>query len=158
IAGMAFTAGSADGTNSTARFNSPADVAMDTAGNLYVADRNNHTIRKITPRGKVTTLAGLAGTYGSADGTPTAPPFYSPAGVAVDNSGNVYVADLNNNTIRKITPGGVVTTLAGLAGSYGSADGTGSEARFDSPTGIAVDDAGNLYVTDQWNNTIRKVT
>ena len=96
----------------------------------------------------VTTLAGLAGNPGSADGTGSAARFYFPSGVAVDGAGNVYVADAGNHTIRKVTPAGVVTTLAGLAGSHGSADGTGSAARFYYPTGVAVDGAGNVYVAD----------
>ena len=131
---------------------------MDSAGNVYVADSANNTIRKVTPAGVVTTLAGLAGSCGSADGTGSAARFYCPAGVAVDSAGNVYVADMHNNTIRKVTPAGVVTTLAGLAGSPGSADGTGSAARFNDPYGVAVDSAGNVYVADTGNNTIRKVT
>ena len=96
----------------------------------------------------VTTLAGLAGSAGSADGTGSAARFNDPVGVAVDSAGNVYVADTDNHTIRKVTPAGVVTTLAGLAGSSGSADGTGSAARFNDPYGVAVDSAGNVYVAD----------
>src|SRR5207249_253597 len=118
-----------------------------------VADYLNNTIRKVTPGGVVTTLAGLAGTGGSADGTGTAARFNDPYGVAVDGSGNVYVADSDNNVIRKITPAGLVTTLAGLAGSYGSSDGTGSAARFNSPYGVAVDGLGNVYVADTENYT-----
>ena len=131
-------------------------MAVDSAGNVYVADSNNVTIRKITPGGVVSTLAGLAGQYGSADGTGSAARFNNPNGVAVDSAGNVYVADTCNYTIRKITPGGVVSTLAGLAGNRGSADGTGSAARFFSPQGVAVDSAGNVYVADTGNHTIRK--
>src|ERR1019366_7810554 len=104
------------------------------------------------------TLAGLAGNYGSADGTGSAARFYYPSGVALDSAGNVYVADFANDTIRKVTPAGVVNTLAGLAGSPGSADGTGSAARFNQPPGVAVDSAGNVYVADVYNSTIRKVT
>src|SRR5437867_67532 len=125
LAGIA-GAGSADGTGSAARFNFPGCAAVDGSGNVYVADAANQTIRKITPSGVVTTLAGLAGSSGSADGTGSAARFNLPFGVAVDGSGSVYVADTYNHTIRQITPGGVVTTLAGLAGSSGSADGTGS--------------------------------
>ena len=130
LAGRAGSAGSADGTGSAARFYYPRGVAVDSAGNVYVADTGNHTIRKVTPAGVVTTLAGLAGSSGSADGTGSAARFNYPPGVAVDSAGNVYVADTGNHTIRKVTPAGVVTTLAGLAGSSGSADGTGSAARF----------------------------
>ncbi|MEK7675951.1 MAG: chitobiase/beta-hexosaminidase C-terminal domain-containing protein, partial [Verrucomicrobiota bacterium] len=126
------------------------------AGNVYVADTDNHTIRKVTPVGVVTTLAGLARSSGSADGTGSAARFYGPRGVAVDSAGNVYVVDTDNHTIRKVTPAGVVTTLAGLAGSQGSADGTGSAARFPGPDGVAVDRAGNVYVADAGNNRILK--
>ncbi len=120
-----------------------------------MADYNNHTIRKVTPGGVVTTLAGLAGWSGSADGTGSAARFFYPAGVATDSAGNVYVADSLNYTIRKVTPGRVVGTLAGLAGSEGSADGTGSAARFSYPMGVATDSAGNVYVADYYNHTIR---
>ncbi|HEX7706254.1 MAG TPA: NHL repeat-containing protein, partial [Thermoanaerobaculia bacterium] len=158
LAGLAGTSGSADGSGSGARFNGPISVATDGSGNVYVADPFNQTIRKVTPAGVVTTLAGLTGTVGSADGTKSAARFSYPAGVATDGSGNVYVADQQNHTIRKITSAGVVTTLAGLAGSFGSADGTGSVARFDSPTGVATDGNGNVYVADPQNHTIRKIT
>ena len=158
LAGLAFSVGSADGTGSAGRFNGPIGVAVDSAGNVYVADSGNFTIRKITPSGVVSTLAGLAGSIGSADGTGNAARFFYPEGVAVDNAGNVYVADLNNHTIRKITPSGVVSTLAGLAGVVGSDDGTGSAARFYYPQGPAVDSAGNVYVADSNNHTIRKIT
>ncbi|MGA2867488.1 MAG: NHL repeat-containing protein [Verrucomicrobiota bacterium] len=158
LAGLAGTQGHADGTASAARFSHPEGVAVDGEGNVYVADCYNHTIRKVTPGGVATTLAGLAGSQGSADGTGSAAGFNYPGGVAVDSAGNVYVADTGNSTVRKVTPAGVVTTLAGQAGSYGSADGTGSAARFDSPCGVAVDSAGNVFVADAWNHTIRKVT
>jgi uncharacterized protein YjiK len=159
LAGMASTAGSIDGTNSTSRFNNPQGVAADTAGNVYVADTGNNTIRKITPAGVVTTLAGSPGKSGSADGVGGAASFNGPLGVAVDDAGNIYVADSYNDTIRKITPTGLVTTLAGCATCpTGSADGMGSAARFDNPNGIGVDGNGNIYVADEYNNTIRKVT
>ena len=156
IAGLA-SPGSRDGIGSAASFNVPSGVALDSVGNVYVADQNNGTIRKITPTGSVSTLAGLAGNFGSDDGEGDAARFYSPSGVAVDGSGNVYVADQNNHTIRKITPTGFVSTLAGLAGNPGNDDGEGDAARFNSPFGVAVDGSGNVYVADTYNSTIRKI-
>ena len=158
LAGSAGSPGSTDGTGSAARFNGPRGVALDSADNVYVADFNGSTIRKITSTGVVTTLAGSAGSPGSADGTGTAARFSGPHGVTVDSAGNIYVADLGNATIRKITSGGVVTTLAGTAGVTGSADGTGAAAKFFNPAGIAMDGAGVLYVSDRDNHTIRKIT
>jgi len=158
VAGTAEYYGSADGTGTAASFSEPTGIAVDASGNLYVADTYNSTIRKITSAGVVSTVAGTAGNYGSSDGTGSAASFSEPVGIAVDASGNLYVADAGNNTIRKITSAGVVSTLAGTAGNYGSADGAGTAASFDSPEGIAVDASGNLYVADAGNNTIRKIT
>ena len=158
LAGLAGHTGSADGVGSAARFNSPSGVALDTNGNVYVSDRFNHTVRKITPAAAVSTLAGLAGSTGSDDGRGSDARFYFPSSVAVDTNGYVYVADRSNDTVRKITPGGVVNTLAGLAGILGSDDGAGSAARFNLPSGVAVDTGGNVYVADSRNNTIRKIT
>jgi len=158
IAGNYLSAGSTDGTGTTARFTNPLGVAVDRSGNVYVADTGNHTIRKITSDGLVTIFAGNAGMPGSTDNTGTAARFNIPVGIALDRSGNLYLADENNHTIRKITADGVVTTFAGSAGNSGSADGAGSVARFYYPAGIAVDDSGNVYVGDQGNHTIRKIT
>ncbi|MDD3147617.1 MAG: hypothetical protein PHD82_09970, partial [Candidatus Riflebacteria bacterium] len=158
LAGSPGSSGSNDGTGSAARFYLPCGIAVDSMGNIYVADMNNHTIRKVTPIGEVTTLAGTAGISGITDGTGSAARFNRPASVGVDSAGNVYVADMENHTIRKITPGGVVTTLAGTAGAMGSNDGTGSVARFKQPQGLAVDSAGNIFVCDTDNATIRQVT
>lgn len=146
---------SADGTGSAAQFSMPRGVAVDSAGTVYVADSSNHTIRKITAAGVVTTLAGTAGTAGTIDSTPVR--FSEPFGVAVDSAGVVYVADTNNNAIRKITSDGTVTTLAGGKG-MGSSDGTGSAAKFSEPHGLVLDSSGNIYVTDYMNHTVRKVT
>ncbi len=150
------TAGSADGTGSSAQFNYPTGVAVDSSGTVYVGDRTNNRIRKITAAGVVTTLAG-SGTAGPADGTGSAAQFNQPNSVAVDSSGTVYVGDLYNQRIRKITTAGVVTTLAG-SGTAGSADGTGSSAQFNFPNGVFVDSMGIVYVTDWTGNRIRKVT
>ena len=158
FAGTARVKGSADGAGAAARFNSPAALAADGAGNIYVADSRNNTIRKITPGGMVTTLAGRAGASGATDGIAEAARFDSPSGVATDGAGNVYVADSSNHAIRKITPAGVVTTLAGTAGAMGSSDGAGAAARFTGPVGVAIDGTGNLYVADSENYTIRKIT
>jgi streptogramin lyase len=159
LAGLAANPGSTDGAGNTARFDTPSGVTRDSVGNLYVADTGNDTIRKITPAGVVSTFAGLAGSAGSDDGTSSSARFNLPSGVIVDGAGNLYVADTGNDTIRKITPAGVVTTLAGLAGSAGSDDGKGSAARFRNPTSVTVDDdRGNVYVADSGNQTIRKIT
>ncbi len=158
LAGLAGVSGSDDGNGSSALFYHPSGVAVDLAGNVYVADNQNSTIRKITPLGDVTTLAGLAGVIGSDDGFGSAARFHKACDVAVDLQGYVYVADFLNDTIRKISPAGEVTTFAGLAGVGGNVDGLGSAARFNWPTGVAVDGAGMLYVADHNNGTIRKIT
>ena len=143
-----------DGTGTAAQFNRPNGVAVDSSGNVYVADTWNNRIRKISPAGVVTTLAGSS--YGYMDGPGAAAKFLNPEGVAVDSSGNVYVADDGNNRIRKISPAVVVTTLAGS--SYGYMDGPGTAAKFNNPTGVAVDSSGNVYVADYSNNRIRKIS
>ena len=150
------SAGSSNGTGTSASFNQPLGTAVDAPGNIYVADAANELIRKITPAGVVSTFAGT-GSSGAVNGTGTAASFYHPVGMCVDAAGNIYVADENNNMIRKISPAGVVTTLAG-SGSQGSADGTGTAASFYNPCGVAVDAAGNVYVGDNSNNKIRKIT
>jgi len=158
LAGLANVAGAADGVGSAARFAAPSGIAVDSGGNLYVADRDTHIIRKISAAGAVTTLAGTGGSAGSTDGSGAAARFNSPVAVAVDASGNVYVADLGNYTIRKITPAGLVSTIAGSPGQTGAADGAGANARFNGPEGLAVDPAGNLYVADTAGSSIRKIS
>lgn len=138
-------AGNTDGTTN-ATFDSPAGVAMDSAGNLYVADDGNNEIREVTSAGVVSTFAGAGGTT-----------FNGPVGVALDSGGNVYVADENNNEIEKITPAGAVSVFAGST-APGNLDGTGTAARFHGPKGVAVDSLGNVWVADANNNEIRKIT
>jgi sugar lactone lactonase YvrE len=152
FAGNAY--GYADGVGMSAQFLNPSGIALDKQENLYVADQYNHRIRKITPTGIVTTLAGS--TLGSADGTGTGAQFYRPVGVVVDPNGNVFVGDLFNHKIRKITPSGRVTTIAGT--TYGFADGDGSSAKFAFPAGLALDRAGNVYIADTENHRIRKIS
>ncbi len=189
-----------DGTGTNARFNNPVDIAIDTADNLYVTDAANNRIRKITPAGVVSSFGTIAsynrpwgiaidasgsvyvsensgqrirkinaagtvvtifagdpnGNSGTTNGTGIAARFSLPAGLTFDSAGNLYVADSGNHRIRKITPAGVVSTFAGSG--YGYADGTGTAARFNSPRGLTIDTADNLYVTDTNNSRIRKVT
>jgi serine/threonine protein kinase/streptogramin lyase len=159
LAGVARSQGSADGKGAKARFWAPFGIAVDAAGTVYVADTANNTIRKITPDGAVSTLAGLAAHPGTSDGNGSKARFRNPWGVAVDNTdGDVFVADMSNNAIRRITPAGDVYTFAGMAGMAGSTDGFGNDARFDNPFAVAVDGAGDVYVSDSANNAIRKIT
>lgn len=158
VAGLAGHAGSDDGLLGNARFRNPWNVAVDKTGNVFVADMSNNTIRKIARDDRVTTLAGQPGKSGSADGPGNEALFNDPFAVAVDSAGNVYVSDSGNNTVRKITSGGVVTTLAGLPGHTGDADGNGNDARFSNPQGLVVDTAGNIYVADTGNSLVRKIT
>lgn len=144
--------GHADATGEAALFSKPTGLAMDGAGNLYVADYGSHRIRKITPEAVVTTVAGT-GVSGGTDGSASVAQFANPRCVAVDAQGNVYVGETYR--IRKITPGGSVSTLAG--GSQGYADGTGTAAKFDSVADLTLDNQGFLYVADYYNNMIRKV-
>ena len=167
LAGNAEEADSADGNGTAARFREPVGVAVDGKGNLYVADSKNHTIRKVSAAGFVTTLAGRVsapdpyqlhlsrhkthhrpGGAGHTDGTGSAARFDNPSGVAVGRAGNLYVADTDNATNRKVSPDGVVTTLAGSARRTGYADGQGCAARLMFPYGVAVDTTSNLYVAD----------
>jgi hypothetical protein len=158
IAGSVGGAGSANGVGASARFDQPYGVAVETNGTVYVADTYNYTIRQITSLGAVSTIAGVAGSPGSSDGTNNTARFDAPFGIAVDNAGNLFVSDSGNRTIRKITPTEVVTTIAGTAGSIGTNDGVGAAARFSFPRGMAFDGASNLFVADALNYTIREIT
>ncbi len=148
--------GYADGSAASASFSSPAGLVMDASGNLFVADRGNNVIRKITPAGVVGTFAGN-GAAGLSNGTGTAATFNGCSGITTDMAGNFYVADQYNNTIRKITPAGVVSTLAGNL-NQGNANGTGTAATFNQPFGLAVDGTGTVFVADEFNHLIRKIT
>ncbi len=145
--------GSAGGSSTLAQFRNPLGVAVDGEDSVYVADTGNHTIRKID-NGVVTTLAGLPGSAGSADGYGAAARFNAPAAIVVDARGNLYVCDTGNHTIRKVSPSGLVTTVAGLAGRPGDSDGIGPGARLSSPSGIAIDSNGALYIADTGNHRI----
>jgi sugar lactone lactonase YvrE len=158
LAGLAGCPGSADGTGGAARFHHPLGLALDAAGCLYVADWCNNTIRKVTPTGIVTTLAGSPGHRGTADGAGSAARFFYPQGIALDRESNIYVADSGNDAIRKVTPSGVVTTFAGTCGGGGLADGAGDAAEFYNPRALAIDGKGNLYVADRGNGAVRKIT
>jgi streptogramin lyase len=173
IVGTAGKEGSVDGTNADALLNHPHGIAVDNKGDIYVADTFNNTIRKVRHIGSnwvVTTIAGRVGVFGSIDGTNLNAEFNNPGGITLDRRGNLYVTDVQNNTIRKLTPMGsnwIVTTIAGFAGrirdgrvlreAYGSANGTNSNARFFAPFGIAADSQGDLYVADYENSAIRKI-
>lgn len=149
--------GFADGKGRAAFFNAPFGIAVDAVGNLYVADRGNHRIRKITPDGDVTTLAG-SGEIGATDGAGNLASFNMPSGLALDSDGNLFVTDTENQLLRKITPAGVVSTLAGKPGVAGKKNGIGAAARFNKPFGVTVDAGGNLYVADSQGHVIRKIT
>jgi gliding motility-associated-like protein len=146
-----------DGAGTGAEFNTPLGLTIDASGNLYVADELNERIRKITPGGVVTTVAGN-GSRQSADGGAAAAAFSDPSGLVFDNAGNLYITDAGSSRIREISAAGVVTTLAGSGTSTGSADGPGNVATFNGPYGITIDKAGNLFVSDRFNNEIRKIT
>ena len=169
IAGTAGSiSGELNGTNTAAQFNTPSGIAVDAAGNLYVADTGNNAIRIIRPVGTnwvTTTIAGIAGifTYGSNDGTNGAAQFNYPAGITVDPAGNLFVADSGNGTIRKIVPQGtnwVTTTIAGTAPYLGYADGTNGNAQFDfaNNSGLAVDATDNIFLADTENGVIREIS
>lgn len=147
--------GKSDGGGAYASFNHPDGIAVDSQGNVYVADTGNDEIREIIAGGAVITLAG-SGAPGEANGVGVAASFDHPEGIAVDSTDHVYVADTRNDEIRKITPGNVVSTLAG-SGSPGNADGIAAAASFDNPSGVAVDSVGNLFVADGGNDELRVI-
>lgn len=164
IAGQPGVDGALDGTNSQAQFYHPNGIARDSDGNLFVADHNNHTLRKVAREGTnwvVSTIAGLAGVLGTADGTNSDTRFRIPMGIAMDQTGRIFVADTGNFTIRAVTPSGtnwVVSTIAGTALNYGFLDGLNGDAAFAYPYSVALGPDGALYVTDAGNNAIRQIT
>lgn len=157
-AGLAGTPGNTNGTLAEARFHSPLGLKRDAAGNVWVADSGNHTIRKITPAGMVETVAGVPDAWGAVDGSAASAKFNGPVDVAVAVDGRVFIADGFNHVIRCLGTNGAVTTVAGQAGMADWADGEGAQARFWNPAGLAFDHARNLYVADSRNHVIRKVT
>lgn len=148
------TQGFANGNGTAAQFGYLEQICIDALGNLYVADAGNSKIRKITPSGTVTTVAGT--TSGYLDGVGTIAKFDYPNGICIDGNNNLYVAEYFSHKIRKITPTGVVSTIAGS--TWGFTNGQSTTAQFRYPTGIGRDTSGNLYVTDSGNNMIRKIT
>ncbi len=158
FAGKVGYSGALNGTGTNALFFFPFGLSADGFGNLYIADKNNCAIRKISSAGLVRTVAGASASVGSMDGLGQAARLNQPHGVALDQSGNLFVADTDNHTIRAITPLGEVSTLAGLAGSPGAPDGVGTEARFRFPGGLSADSLGNLYVADTYNSRIRIIS
>jgi sugar lactone lactonase YvrE len=149
-------AGSANGSANQATFSEPIGIAVDANDNLFIVDQATDLVREVTAAGQVSTIAGT-GTAGSANGSGTLASFSAPFGIAVDATGNLYVADTANNLIRKITPTGTVSTLAGT-GAAGSANGAAGAATFNQPIGIAVDANGNVYIGDFNNQLIREIT
>jgi sugar lactone lactonase YvrE len=166
LAGKDMETGFADGPGKDARFNRPHGIAVDDDLNVYVCDMLNCAIRKITPDGRVSTLAGVPGKQGANDGPAAEATFYYPEDIAINSKGYLYVADSYNYIVREISPDGEVKTFAGKAGEAGSTNGVGAKARFNKPLGIAVDGDDNLYVADSdydknappGNSLIRKIS
>jgi len=157
FAGQAGTPGSSDGSGA-ARFDTPTGIALAPNGDLYISDTGNHTIRRVTPVGAVTTFAGMAGQSGFTDGVGTTARFNSPLGLAVAADRTIIVADSGNHLVRAIAPNRTVTTLAGRAEAWGTEDGTGGNARFNGPVGVAISADGDIFVSDSNNHAIRKIT
>src|SRR5581483_6799061 len=151
------SAGAINGSGIAASFSYPIAITAGLGGDFYVAELDNALIRKITPGGSTSTVAGMVKKYGYADGPGNVALFNKPAGIVADAAGNLYVADAGNNRIRKISPAGVVSTYAG-SGVTGSANGQALQASFNYPSALAIDAAGNLFVVDENNDLIRKIS
>ncbi len=158
LAGKPGNSGFADGQGDLARFTLPGGIALDPAGNLLVADTYNHCIRGVSPEGMVSTVAGIPNLPGAVDGPSASARFNAPMSLTVAPDGTVFVSDSGNSTIRRISVDGSVSTIAGLAGAAGFADGPGETARFNNPAGLALDSHGDLHVADMENRCIRRVT
>jgi DNA-binding beta-propeller fold protein YncE len=158
LAGSAGESGSEDGAGPAARFRVPSGIALCPDGSALVADWGNHTIRRVSSEGLVSTVAGAAGQEGSADGPGAQARFSFPAGLALSSKGSLFIADANNHTIRCLSPDGTVRTVAGAAGQQGSEDGPGPAARFSRPRGLALAPDGRLFVSDSHNHTIRCIS
>jgi streptogramin lyase len=157
FAGQAGTPGSSDGTG-TARFDTPSGITLAPNGDLYISDTGNHTIRRVTPAGAVTTFAGTAAQSGFTDAAGAAARFNSPLGLAVAADRTIFVADSGNHLVRAIAPDRTVRTLAGRAETWGTEDGAGGNARFNGPVGVAINPDGDIFVSDSNNHTIRRIT
>ncbi|MGH9421134.1 MAG: hypothetical protein ACRD3J_14250, partial [Thermoanaerobaculia bacterium] len=148
--------GAQDGTGAAARFNSPRGIVAGPDGSVYVADSGNHAIRKIAADGTVTTVAGVLGAPGSDDGVALTAHLNTPSGIDIDASGQIYIADTGNSTIRMITTDGRLVTLAGIPGVSGFADGAAASAKFAGPVGVRIAPDGSLLIADTSNNAIRR--
>src|ERR1035437_9880379 len=162
IAGTGQAGHSGDGGNAAAALlQFPSSLVFDSAQNLYISDSGNNCVRRITPDGIITTVAGNTAAGFSGDGGPgTSASLYLPGGLAVDAIGNLYIADAGNNRIRRLSPAGVISTVAGRVGGLGDFSGDGgpaTNAGLRGPSAVAIDASGNLYIADQQNTRIRRV-
>ena len=157
VAGTGSRGYSGEGTAINEKINKPAGVSVDASGNIYIADTGNHRIRKVDADGIITTVAGTGSRGYSGEGTAINEKINKPAGVSVDASGNIYIADTGNHRIRKVDAGGIITTVAGTGSGGYSGEGTAINEKINKPGGVSVDESGNIYIADTENHRIRKV-